>query len=864
MNRVSCLPFAVLAMFVFCLLRLPAGAATYYVWTNSPSGGPGTNWATAFHDIQTAVDVATNSGDTVLVTNGTYAAGGGTAPDGLLSNRVVIAKAISVSSVNGPAFTILVGQGPLGAGAVRCAYLANGAVLSGFTLSNGCTLALSDTDSPDRSGGGAYVEGGISGAVISNCVIIGNSAQRGGGVRNGTLHNCVINGNFAVNGGGASDATLNNASISGNSSLNGGGAYYATLNNCTVSGNSAGHEGGGTYASDVYNSVVYYNTAASGPNYAGIGSYSYSCTTPDPDSGNGNMTAEPLLASASHLSTNSPCIGQGSHAFCSGLDIDGDVWLDPPCMGCDQVTIGAVTGSLTVAIVAQWRYVAVGFAASFFGDIRGEVSGSSWDFGDDAVLTNQPYAVHSWGTNADYTVKLTAWNETCPDGVSTTMTVHVVTQAVAYVSLTATNPVIPYLSWETASTNIQEAIDVSTALGGTVLVSNGVYATGGKTVRGSLLPSRIVVVNPITVQSVNGPQSTTILGQGPLGAGSAARCAYLANGAVLSGFTLSNGCTFAFGVGDTDLDQSGGGVDISGAVVVNCVISGNFAQYGGGVNGGTVNNCTVSGNSAVKSGGGVQNATANNCVITSNSAGNGGGMGLGTANNCVVNSNSASSYGGGVYYGTVNGCTIMDNSAALGGGGTYGEGRVANSIVYYNEPGGNASGGTYVNSCTTPAPGGSGNITNEPAFVNSEGGDFHLVCTSACVNAGDNASAVGETDLDGNPRIQVGTVDMGAYESPYWPIGTTGVCASAGVSAMGTNGCVLNWTVTTGWRYTLQKTPALGSEEWSDVQACTNMAGFGLMVITNDVDNASRMFYRLLATPQQEIIPGIRSGLSVH
>jgi len=42
------------------------------------------------------------------------------------------------------------------------------------------------------------------------------------------------------------------------------------------------------------------------------------------------------------------------------------------------------------------------------------------------------------------------------------------------------------------------------------------------------------------------------------------------------------------------------------------------------------------------------------------------------------------------------------------------------------------------------------------------------------------------------------------------------------------------------------------------------MAGFGLMVITNDVDNASRMFYRLLATPQQEIIPGIRSGLSVH
>jgi hypothetical protein len=35
-------------------------AATYFVWTNSPSDGPGTNWDTAYHVIQMAVDVATN------------------------------------------------------------------------------------------------------------------------------------------------------------------------------------------------------------------------------------------------------------------------------------------------------------------------------------------------------------------------------------------------------------------------------------------------------------------------------------------------------------------------------------------------------------------------------------------------------------------------------------------------------------------------------------------------------------------------------------------------------------------------------------------------------------------------------------
>ncbi len=44
---------------------------TWYVWTNSPANGPGTNWATAFRSIQSAVDVA-SSNDTVLVTNGIY------------------------------------------------------------------------------------------------------------------------------------------------------------------------------------------------------------------------------------------------------------------------------------------------------------------------------------------------------------------------------------------------------------------------------------------------------------------------------------------------------------------------------------------------------------------------------------------------------------------------------------------------------------------------------------------------------------------------------------------------------------------------------------------------------------------------
>jgi hypothetical protein len=310
--------------------------------------------------------------------------------------------------------------------------------------------------------------------------------------------------------------------------------------------------------------------------------------------------------------------------------------------------------------------------------------------------------------------------------------------AVRYVDANSASPSPPYTNWATAARSIQEAVDAAGA-GETVVVTNGTYATGGRALVGTMT-NRVAVDKPLALRSVNGPQFTIIQGEQVPGTNSGIRCVYVTNYASLSGFTVTNGAA----------DSGGGVYSAANAAVSNCVIVGNKATYGGGAYGGTLYNCTLTGNSANGGGGGAYESTLNNCTLTGNSAGSGGGGALYcTLNNCTLTGNSATwAYGrggGGAYFGTLNNCIVHYNSAPNGS-------NYHSSSVNY--------------CCTTPMPtNGVGNITNAPLFLDYAGGNLRPQSNSPCINAGLNTYAPGPTDLDGNPRIVSGTVDIGAYES---------------------------------------------------------------------------------------------------
>jgi outer membrane protein assembly factor BamB len=264
-------------------------------------------------------------------------------------------------------------------------------------------------------------------------------------------------------------------------------------------------------------------------------------------------------------------------------------------------------------------------------------------------------------------------------------------------------------------------------------------------------------------------------------------------GSILAGFTITGGY----------VDNEGGGIYCSSSSP-------------------KIRNCIIRGNDSIGKGGGIYSYQSNpliqNCSICVNRSGaNGGGIcSIGAEikiSNSIVAYNTSEKDGAGIYMdsGAIDGCTIVSNKSYQVVGGLYeyynhGSGlgwSALNCIIWGNissQPEVLLSQTNCFNAihcciqdedpCDPNIPyndTGFGNIDDDPLFVrepndggdgfgdnpstpgidegaNDDLGDLHLIKNSPCINTGVPNYNTGNGDIDGQPRIIGGRVDIGADE----------------------------------------------------------------------------------------------------
>ncbi len=332
-----------LVVLVFTVLASPAPllAWTIYVDADNTTGPWDGTSAHPFRYIQTGLDEAQASGDTVLVGAGVYV---GTRNKDLTFDG----KAVTLRSEDGPAVTIIDCQNS-GRGFNFNAGEGAGAGVDGFTIRNGSVVG---------NGGAIYCEG--SSPTITNCTIKGNTASDDGGAiscywySDPQIINCRITGNALTDGNGGgiycerSSPTITNCQITDNftgSSGDGGGLYCydgssPTITNCTVANNWARFYAG-IYcylnsSPTITNSIVWGNTYPDMCAYNGsVPTVTYSDVgngTGEPWFGTGCIEMDPLFVSgplhdyylsqtAAGQDDDSPCVNTGSDTAANlGLD----------------------------------------------------------------------------------------------------------------------------------------------------------------------------------------------------------------------------------------------------------------------------------------------------------------------------------------------------------------------------------------------------------------------------------------------------------------------------------------------------------------------------------------------------------------
>jgi len=522
-------------------------------------------------------------------------------------------------------------------------------------------------------------------------------------------------------------------------------------------------------------------------------------------------------------------------------------------------------------------------------------------------------------------------------GLGQMQTAQAQAQAILYVDTDATGATHDGLSWTTAYTTVQDALDVANADSGTVYeiwVAAGVYYPdegGGRIDNDRGQSFRMTHDNVQIYGGFAGSEDTR------------EQRDWAANVTVLSGDIDRNDMVDARGVVTSAAGIAGAnafhvlyldgetGANITAATVIDgfTVTGGNASEYnqpsgyGGGLycaggGGGnacspTLGNLVFSGNHARHNGGGMINRGQNggvsspaltNVTFSGNQAEFGGGMvnwgyaGVSspTLTNVTFSGNRANTDGGGMVnagdYGmsspVLTNVTFSGNHAGRDGGGMANDGYsgvsrpvLVNVILWGNAATNgsqilNAYGAAPVLSyslvqggCPTGASCGAGMRYEDPLFVQPIGaiyaptttGNYRLQLDSPAIDAGNTLSVTAATDLDGNPRVINGIVDMGAYETANvftLDIGTAGQGTADvqpqqddyvyGTAVTLTAQADVGWTFA-GWSGDLEGTANPATLTMTGNKAVTaTFEAFTYMLYTSTVGQGA-----VLAQPQQDV-----------
>jgi hypothetical protein len=742
--------------FALCVIASTvASAATLYVDDSVSSSGDGQSWETAFKTIQEGIDAASD-GDTVIVAEGIYVENIQFKGKNIVFrstdplNPAVVAKTIidgnrsgSVVSFAGTenetcvlsGFTIQNGKARGGAGiyggispAHARATIENNVITNNVAQNGGGGLSGCDGTIKNNlithNSGGSYGAGGLSfcdGNIVYNTVSY-NSARSGGGLSqcDGTVDNNLILGNEAEqygggvydcwgvvvqrnmiienhagwHGGGLSScrASIHNNIIAGNTADGWGGGMYGcgTVINNTIVGNSADLGGGlASCNGTIKNCIVWGNKDSYGYQLIWSADPLYSCIERWVGGGEGNIAQDPLFIDPDgpdgslqtlqdndyHLSALSPCIdtGGGDDALTDDMDGESRPQGAATDMGADEYADTDSDG-----LPDYWEQ-------KYFGDLSQDASADS----DSDGLTNAEELVLNTNPNeSDTDGDGFSDGEEVASGTDANSASSVPPEADVYVNGAFGDDANDGRTPLTAKKTIQAGIDAAQD-GETVVVVEGTYVenihfNGKNIILRSMNPSDPACVAKTVIDGNRADSVVTFAGTED-------------ETCVLTGFTIRNGKA-----------NYGGGIygwkspNYTHATVRNNVITGNSADYGGGVCGcaGEIRENVISANSAAFDGGGLDACPGliEDNVICGNSAGGGGGLyscsgvvrantitgnwaysggGLAWCNGLTesntITDNHASREGGGLDFcrGTIHGNVIRGNTAYMSGGGLY-------------------------------------------------------------------------------------------------------------------------------------------------------------------------------------------------